>query len=164
MTCVDALIMRYCPSSNTNTNSNKIFILIWTYFLLSLFTAYIGFNYKYFINDLKLDILYIVLIVICGGILLIIFSIIIYIDIKLPWKDWIRGGRDRAETITFVPGSPIIQLILIGLNSSLIASGGISLLLQVFILLILSIIVYASYGYKHSKFGNKHRQTLLEMK
>lgn len=187
MTCVGSLVMRYCPPSlspydSYNNNDQidkkaitdiqltsfwtdrKIFLLIWFYFILCLFTAYIGFNYEYFVNDLELDILYIVFMIICGGILLIIFCIIIYLDINLPWKDWIRGGRERAETITFVPFAPVTQLILIALNSSLIASGGIDLLLQVLVLLFLAIIVYFGYGYKHSKFGNKYRETLLEMK
>ena len=142
----------------------RIFLLIWSYFLLCLFTAYIGFNYEYIYNELELDILYIILITVCGGIILIQFCIIIYLDIKLPWKDWIRGGRERAQSITFVPLSPFIPLILIILNSCLIASGGILLLLQVLGLCLLSLIVYIFYGYKHSKLGNKFRQTLLEMK
>ena len=180
MVCVGTLSMRYCPPSLSNEESEdrklsdvqltdfwtdkRIFLLIWSYFLLCLLTAYIGFSYDYVVVESKLDILFIVLMIILCGILLMIFCVVMYLDYTLPWKEWIRGGRERAESITFVPLSPFIPLLLIMINSALIASGGMILLLQVLGLCLVGFAVYVSYGFQHSRLNNKHRNALLEMK
>ena len=54
----------------------RIFLLIWGYFLLCLFTAYIGFSYEFFMDELGLDVVFIVVMTICGGIILIQFCIL----------------------------------------------------------------------------------------
>ena len=185
MVCAGTLTMRYCPPSLSNEDNladddeerklsdiqltafwtdKRIFLLIWSYFLLCLFTAYIGLNYNYIVIDMGLDILYIVLMIILCGIVLILFCIVMYLDYSLPWKDWIRGGRERAESITFVPLSPFIPMLLIMINSALIASGGMILLLQVLGLCFAGLVVYLTYGYQHSKLNHKYRKALLELK
>ncbi len=72
-----------------------------------------------------------------------------------------RGGKEYHHICATVP---FMQLLLIMINSALIASGGILLLLQVLGLCLVAFVIYVVYGYKHSKMGNKFRGSLLEMK
>eukprot|EP01083_Nonionella_stella_P152558 489217_1 len=141
----------------------RAFLLIWGYFVLCLFTAYVAFNRDYISGEMELELVWIIVMMICIGVLFMMFCVIVYLDITLPWKDWIRGGRESAKHITFVPLSPVLTLVVILINSCLIASGGLVLLLQVLAICVVAFLVYVCYGYKHSKLGNTFRSTLFDL-
>eukprot|EP01084_Bolivina_argentea_P274148 467213_1 len=165
-TITGTLIQNYCPKSLDKMNllktqngdiiltvfwtDMKVFKFIWLFFCICVFTAFIGVNYEFF-EENNMFILWIICIVLLGLIVVIQFGVIVYLDKILPWKDWIMLENGKIlNDIMFVPFTPYTQCIIIMFNSYMIAASGIVYFVQWLGVVILVVLMYVLYGYKHS--------------
>jgi len=171
-TCIvtSGLIMRYIPPNINDISLNSVFdrdritikniyILIWSYFIISLIGSFIIVNKDIFDNVITIEIVWYVIVVIIGVIVLLQAICIAYLHYKLPWKSWI--DKDVLQKMLIIPGAPYPSLIIIPINTYIIANTGLLNLAIVLGIFIIGFIIYILYGYHHSSIFAKYKMMLL---
>ena len=171
-TCIvtSGLIMRYIPSNINDISLNSVFdrdritikniyILIWSYFIVSLIGSFIIVNKDMFDDVIAIEIVWYVIVVIVGIIVLLQAISIGYLHYKLPWKNWI--DKDVLQKMLIIPCAPYPSLIIIPINTYIIANTGLLNLVIVLGIFIIGFIIYILYGYHHSSIFAKYKMMLL---
>ena len=151
---IGVLILRYSPPSIDNKlkvyywSEQKILYLAWSYFAVCLIMCY-WIKYRQDIINISL-ILWCFIIVILGLICLMEICIFGYLHRKYPWKNWLPNTKNR---LILMPLSPYLPCFAILINCYIITTFPLLLFAESFTVMIIGIIAYFSYGYKHGIVG-----------
>eukprot|EP01084_Bolivina_argentea_P148645 259849_1 len=161
---IGLLPIRYAPVDNQGADNEKVYwwneikliCLSWIYFLFCLIFCSIEVNREYFKENNMFG-LWIVLIVIFVLVLIGIIGLFCYFHYKYPWKKWILSkGYEEANVnvkhkMYLMPGCPYLPLMLILLNSYLIACMDLKMIGELTIIWAVAVPMYFCYSYRHSK-------------